>query len=414
MTPATPHTGHGRTGGGARAAYQVGVLQQILALRREAGVRGNNPFEIICGTSAGAINACVLACGADDIDATNARLADVWSGFRVDQVYRSNLSDMIASGARWVSLVSLGWIFAQRRLRPKSLLDNEPLADLLQREIDFSRLPAMLGDGHLHGLAVTASSYGTGEHSTFYQCGTPIEPWIRHQRLAMHCELGHAHLLASSAIPFVFPAMALNGPRGRAYFGDGSMRQTAPVSPAIHLGADRLLVIGAGRTKEPDTPMSDDPVYPSLAQIAGHSLSSIFLDALAADVERLGRVNRTLSQMTPEQRAATGLRAIDMLFISPSQRIDAIAARHAHALPATVKSMLRVLGSDPESGTAQGSALTSYLLFEAGFTQELMALGRADALAQADEIRRFFGWAERAEGVAEMAEGPVENEAGRA
>lgn len=409
-----PLTGLVLTGGGARAAYQVGVLQQILALRREAGVHGGNPFEVICGTSAGAINACVLACGADDVDATGARLAEVWSGFSVDQVYRSNLSDMVASGARWVSLISLGWLFAQRKLRPRSLLDNEPLAELLRREIDFARLPALLADGHLHGVAVTASSYGTGDHATFYRSGAPIEPWIRHQRLAMHCELGHDHLLASSAIPFVFPAVALHGPRGRAYFGDGSMRQTAPVSPAIHLGAERLLVIGAGRTKEPEAPAADDPVYPSLAQIAGHSLSSIFLDALAADVERLGRINRTLSMMTPEQRAATGLRAIDMLFISPSERIDAIAARHAHALPKTVKSLLRILGSDTESGSAQGSALTSYLLFEAGFTRELMTLGRADARARADEIRRFFGWTDPAAAIRARVGEPDEAVAHRA
>jgi len=395
MSLAPPVTGLVLTGGGARAAYQVGVLQQILALRREASGGDGNPFGVICGTSAGAINACALACGADAIDATGERLAEIWSGFSVEQVYRSKVIDMVRSGARWVSLVSLGWLFAQRRMRPRSLLDNAPLAELLEREVDFARLPALIAEGHLHGLAVTASSYGSGEHATFYQSGAAIEPWIRHQRLAMRCELGHAHLLASSAIPFVFPAVALHGPRGRAYFGDGSIRQTAPVSPAIHLGAQRLLVIGAGRTLEPHAQLPEEPTYPSLAQIAGHSLSSIFLDALAADVERLGRINRTLSLMTPEQRAATGLHEIEMLFIAPTQRLDAIAARHAQSLPATVKSLLRILGADPGSETSQGGALTSYLLFESDFTRELLALGRADALARADEIRRFFGWPDR-------------------
>lgn len=385
-------TGLVLTGGGARAAYQVGVLQHVLEIGRDAGADGRNPFGIICGTSAGAINACALACRSDDVFDAVSDLAEVWSGFRVDQVYRSNLAQMVTSGARWVSLVSLGWLFAQRRLRPRSLLDNQPLAELLRRQIDFGRLPALMAEGHLQGVAVTASCYSSGDHATFYQSRRPIEPWVRHQRLATRCDLGHAHLLASSAIPFVFPAVSLDGPRGRAFFGDGSMRQTAPIAPAIHLGAERLLVVGAGRARETMTDLPTDPGYPSLAQIAGHSLSSIFLDALAADVERLERINRTLSLMGAEERHRAGLRHVELLYIAPSRRLDEIAARHAHALPATVKSLLRILGSDPASGSLQGSALTSYLLFESGFTRELMALGRTDAQARAAEIRRFFGW----------------------
>ena len=392
MQDSRQSTGLILTGGGARAAYQVGVLQSIVDLGRAAGADDRNPFGIICGTSAGAINACALACGADDHRRAVERLTEVWAGFHAHQVYRSNVSQMIVSGARWLSLLSLGWIVTQRRLRPRSLLDNAPLADLLRTEIDFARLPALLAEGHLRGVAVTASSYTSGDHATFYAGGYDIQPWVRHQRLAMRCSLGPHHLLASAAIPFVFPAVSLDGPQGTAWFGDGSMRQTAPIAPAIHLGAQRLLVIGAGRAREAAAPQPSAPAYPSLAQIAGHSLSSIFLDALAADVERLQRINRTLARMTPEQTRETGLRQIDLLFITPSQRLDAIAARHADSLPATVKSLLRILGSDPASGAMQGSALTSYLLFESGYTQELMALGRADALAQADEIRRFFGW----------------------
>ena len=387
-----PVTGLVLSGGGARAAYQVGVLRALSRLRRQLGARGN-PFDVICGTSAGAINAAALACMADDTDAAVAALCRVWENFRAEQVYRADSLGVIRSGAQWLTLMSVGFLVARwRRARPRALLDNSPLAELLAQAVPLARLESMLGAGHLQALAITASSYTSGEHVTFYQAAVPMQPWLRSQRVAVPARLQRMHLLASAAIPFVFPALELDR-RGRLeWFGDGSMRQTAPISPAIHLGADRVLVIGAGRMHEPPDRRPPNTGYPTLAQIAGHALSSIFLDALAVDVERLERINRTLALLPPDARAATPLRPVQALVIAPSQRLDEIAARHQAALPRPVRTLLRGVGVSGQGRDARGTALASYLLFEAPFTCELMDLGESDTLARADEVSRFFGW----------------------
>ncbi len=391
-----PLTGLILSGGGARAAYQVGVLKALAAIRRDAGVvDGANPFPVIAGTSAGAIIAAALACRADQFDRAVDDLVAVWQGFHADQVYRTDGIGIVRSGARWLTMLSLGWVIARwRRARPKSLLDNRPLWGLLQRLIDTARLDQMLQAGHLRALAVTASSYGSGQHVTFYQSHDPIVPWTRSQRSAVKGEIAVEHLMASAAIPFVFPAVPLPFDGRHEYFGDGSMRQTAPISPAVHLGAQRILVVGAGRMHEPPGPRSGSEEYPNLAQIAGHAMSSIFLDALAADVERLQRVNATLSLLSPEARAASPLRAIDVLVISPTQRLDDIASRHLASLPAPIRALLRGVGVSGAGQSARGAALASYLLFESPYTQELIALGESDALQRRDEVRQFFGWSE--------------------
>lgn len=391
----TPHTRTGLIlmGGGARAAYQVGVLGAIAEIAEQVAAPTTNPFPIIAGTSAGAINAAGLACGADDFGHAVRSLHAVWSALHAEQVYRADSLGILQTGARWLSMLSLGWLIARwRRARPRSLLDNSPLHDLLGRLMDTRRIDYALRHGHLHALAVTASSYASGHHVTFYQCREDIQPWTRTQRLAVRTRITRDHLLASSAIPFVFPAVPLEIDGHIEHFGDGSMRQAAPISPAVHLGAQRILVIGAGRMHEPAErrPVSAD--YPTLAQIAGHALSNIFLDALATDVERLQRINHTLSQMTPEQRERTRLRPIDVLVIAPSQRLDDIADRHVGALPAPVRALLRGMGVTSRPGDTRGAALASYLLFEPEYVLDLIALGRADTLARRADVERFFGW----------------------
>jgi len=396
-TKSSAHNALVLSGGGARAAYQVGVLQTIATIRREQGqAQGPNPFPILSGTSAGAINAAALACGADDFDQAVAHMAHTWQHIHAEQVYHVSGLRMLRAGARWLGLLSLGWLLTRWwRIKPRSLLDNAPLEDLLAHMVALGRLPHMLQDGHLQALAVSASSYTTGQHVTFFQAVKEVQEWQRSQRFGVRAGISHTHLMASAAIPFIFPAKALPLHRHHEFFGDGSMRQSAPLSPAIRLGAERILVIGAGRMAEPHEPARPQTGhYPSLAQIAGHAMSSIFLDALAVDVERMQRINQTIALVPPEVRATSRLRPVEVLVIAPSQRLDDIASRHVGALPVAVRSLLGGVGISAAPQDAKGAALASYLLFEAAYTGELMALGRADALAQRAAICGFFGWAD--------------------
>lgn len=365
------------TGGGARAAYQVGVLLAIVKLQKN---RRHNPFPILSGTSAGAINAAGIACMADNFGKAVAILAGVWRNMHASHIYRADLAGIGVSGARWISALTFGWLL---RNPPRSLLDNSPLRELLSRSLDFKGIERSISKGALHAVSITASGYESGESISFFQAHPSAHPWRRVHRIGLHAAIGVDHLLASSAIPFVFPATKIH----REYFGDGSMRQLAPISPAIHLGATKVMIIGAGRSNESHERSGADE-HPSLAQIAGHALSSIFLDGLAVDIERMQRINQTLSVIPPEIREQSGmpLRPIETLIISPSQRLDRIAADHANALPWPVKALLTGIGAM----NRQGGALTSYLLFEKPYTRALIDLGYEDTMKRRDEVSAFL------------------------
>ncbi len=372
-----PKTALVLTGGGARAAYQVGVL---LAVAKLSSNRRQNPFPILCGTSAGAINAASIACLADNFGKATAVLANFWRNMHAGDIYRADPLGIAQSGAHWMSMLTLGWLI---RSRPRSLLDNAPLRDVLHKHFDFSGIARSIANGALHALSISASGYESGDNINFFQGHATAQPWRRVQRIGIRAEICVDHLLASSAIPFIFPATRIH----REFFGAGSMRQFAPISPAIHLGAERVLIIGAGRRHEHQERSRMDS-HPSLAQIAGHALSSIFLDSLAVDIERMQRINRTLSAIPPElrQHGDIPLRPIKTLIISPSEKLERIATEHANALPWAMRTMLGGIGGmNRRSGT-----LTSYLLFEKPYTRALIDLGYADTMARAGEVGDFL------------------------
>ena len=370
-----PRAGLVLTGGGARAAYQVGVVK---AVRDMLGNPAKNPFPIVCGTSAGAINAATLAVFADDFPRAVGNLLEVWEHMRCEHIYRTDALSIMKSGARWLS--SLMWV---SRENPVSFLDPTPLRRMLEHNMPFERIQEHIDSGALYAVSVTASGYTSGQSVSFFQGGSGLEGWERNQRIGAAVTLKLDYLLASSALPFIFPAVKVH----REYFGDGSMRQIAPVSPALHLGADRVLVVGTGRQTQ-DASRARSNVYPSIAQIAGHALNSIFLDSLLVDIERLERINRTL-RMIPAEKLAQGgiaLRPIKVLFISPSHPIERIAARFLHELPATVRFALRPTGALNRAG----SNLASYLLFEESFCRALIDMGYQDTMSREAEVRDFF------------------------
>ena len=295
------------SGGGARAAYQVGVLRAIATMLPP---RAANPFAIICGTSAGAINATSLASNADRFGAGVARLARVWGSLHVHDVYRTDLLSIARSVHQCVLALLSGRI---QQSGPLSLLDCAPLNDLLGRMIDFGRIQRVIAAGHLNALSVTTSSYVSGDSVTFYQGDGSQRSWRRAHRVGCPADIGLPHVLASCALPLVFPTVRIGGDD----FGDGSMHQLAPVSAALHLGASRVLVIGVGSSTSGERVANDSRMWPSLAQIAGHMLDAIFIDTLDIDLERLQRVNQTLARVRPDTgwRSNPELKEIETLVI---------------------------------------------------------------------------------------------------
>lgn len=366
------------TGGGARAAYQVGVLR---ALAEMVPVGAPSPFKVVVGTSAGAINAAAVAADATNFRRAVRRLVTVWKNFHAGHVYRADALGIAHCGARWLAAVLVGGL---GKRNPVSLLDNAPLADLLSNRLQFTGVQRSIDAGALTALAITASSYSSGHSISFFQAAPLTEGWRRARRIGMRTELDVAHLMASAAIPFVFPPVAIGG----EFFGDGSMRQIAPISPALHLGASRVLVVAVSRVDDgvaARTPRSHP--CPSLAQIAGHALNSIFIDALDTDIERLHRINRTVARIgKPANGETMDLKQIDCLVLAPSQEIDQLAQRHVRALPWPVRFFLRGIGAMRRSG----STLSSYVLFEKPFCRALMRMGYADTIARREEVADFL------------------------
>ena len=367
------------TGGGARAAYQVGVLKAIAELLPR---RAHNPFPVICGTSAGALNAATIAVNAQSFRKGVRYLNNIWKNFHAHQVYRTDVPGVFNNSMKWFAGLLLSGL-GIHRLRQVSLLDNSPLLDLLEDILPCEKIQESIDAGLLHALSVTASGYGSGQSVTFYQGVEQLVPWRRTRRIGVPAKIEIKHLLASSAIPFIFPAALIN----REYFGDGSMRQIAPISSALHLGATRVLVIGVNNsTSDEQAIRSDIGDYPSLAQIAGHALNSIFLDSMEVDLERVRRINVLVEAMPEAMRERLDLRHVDILSIAPSQPIEKIAERYASELPWTIRLLLRLVGATGHSG----ATLLSYLLSEKKFCNALIELGYQDAMLRSDEILQFL------------------------
>lgn len=368
------------SGGGARAAYQVGVLKAVARLLPR---RTHNPFPVISGTSAGAINALTIASNGGPLRLRVRRLERIWRQLEADDIYRTDLIGVLVNSWKvGLSLLHSGYGFG----KPLALLNNSPLRTLLQREISFRHIDEAIASGHLEAIAVNTMNYQSGQSVTFFQGNSHIREWRRARRIGVRCGLTINHLMASAAIPTLFPAVKVD----KQYYGDGAMRHHKPLSPALKLGATRLFVVGVSDNPIDSAEEIEAEHQPSIAQIIGHLLNSAFIDSIEADLETLGTVNKLVASMSSDELHQCGvphLRNVDCLTITPSQPIDAIAGEYVDKLPRSVRMFLRLTGATSRGG---GSSAASYLLFQPDFCRALIRLGFCDALAQESRIRTFF------------------------
>ena len=370
-----PRTALVLSGGGARGAYQVGVLRGLV----EQGFLGRDRsgIDVIVGSSAGAINGAALAAHADAFDTGIASLEHVWRSIDPAQVYRTDIASLGRIGLRWAWDLSFGG--ATRAAQPKSLLDTRPLRALLAEHIPFAQIGKNVAAGHLAALALVATDLYTSNGVLFLDGAPDLPAWTRRRWRIERTAIGVEHLLASSAIPIFFPSVPIGG----RHYGDGSIRNTAPLSPAINLGADRIIAIGV--SGPPPAEALPGPLdTPTVAQIAGVLLDAVMLDAIEVDVEHSERVNTSiLRYVAPGSQ--DGFRRIDVLWLRPSMLVRQLASELSERIPAIVRYLLRGLGSD-----RQVTELASYLLFDSAFCGRLLDLGREDVAADRDTIAAFF------------------------
>ncbi len=367
------------SGGGARGAYQVGVLKAVADLHNKAD---HNPFSIISGTSAGAINAVALAASANNFRLAVKKVEKIWKNLHVEQVYQAGSWDLfIGLGRLFASLLNDGI----GKHQPLAILNNAPLRVLLQHSVQFRNIQKRIDAGFLDAVCVSATGYTSGESVSFFQARPDIESWRNGRSVGIPSELSVKHLLASSAIPTLLPAEKVN----REYFGDGALRQLAPISPALKMGADRILVIGVSGNQT-HVPRHDKESHsPSMAQMMGHIFNSAFIDNLEHDLETLVRVNDLIGMVKNENphRPTGGMNSIGLLVIYPSIEFDEVAAKHIADLPRAMRALMKVTGATRKGG---GASLASYLLFEKAFCNELIKHGYRDAMEQETAIREFF------------------------
>ncbi len=365
------------TGGGARAAYQVGVLS---AISKFSPRNHPLPFPILCGTSAGAINTTALACYASCFQLGVKKLEWVWKNLTTSRIYHSDPYRVFGHIIKGV-LASFQADYANKS--PRSLLNNDPLRLLLNEVIDYRRIDNNIRKDFLTAISITTSSYSTGDSISFFQSESSITPWFRAKRRGIPSLINSDHLLASASIPLVFPSIKIHN----EHYGDGSIHQLSPLSPAIHLGGEKLFIIGVEQPTELLHPKENNPHPPTTATIAGHLLDGIFSDTLQSDLERMHRVNNTLSLIHPENKKThEGLKNIESFVINPSHDFNAIAVEYYYQLPLAIRLLLRSMGiaNDPES------SIISYLLFDKQYCQHLIKLGYHDALAQEQRIREYL------------------------
>mgnify|MGYP000135603145 CR=1 FL=1 len=369
------------SGGGARAAYQVGVLKALAELTPESEPY---PFKIICGTSAGAVNALLLATHPGPFKEAVERLCDLWMDLTVDDIYRSNWGSLLGN---MVTITRSLFNHGVARRKPLALLDNTPLRQLVTERIPFGNIQRNIDEGRLRAVCVNAMSYSQGESVSFFQGSEDLSEWRRFRRCGERSHLSVDHLMASAAIPTLFPTVKI----GDEYFGDGAVRQLAPISPALHLGASRVFVVGVSDNRSPVHWGKRRQVAkhsPSIAQIAGQLFNAAFIDSLEGDLEHLDRVNLLLDAV-PEKGLAelSPLRSVEFAVIEPSQSLDRLAGRKVRYLPPALRWLFRSTGATTSGG---GASAASYLLFEKPYLGELVELGYQDAMWERDKLREFM------------------------